>query len=89
MRIAPLTAITVVALSLPALTAPASLAEVTPAVMQELRQKADAAFKASVPPKPQKTPEQVEAEKAAIKRHCDALFARMAERDSKLPASCD
>jgi hypothetical protein len=53
-----------------------------------LRQKADDAFKASVPARPQKTPEQIEAEKQAIKSHCDALFARMAERDSKLPNSC-
>jgi hypothetical protein len=88
MRIAPQFATAIFALSLPALMAPALSAEVTPAVLQELRQKADAAFKASVPAPPKKTPEQVEAEKKSIKSHCDALFARMAERDNKLPNSC-
>ena len=87
MRRAPQLATAIFALCFSTVAAPA-LAEVTPAVLDELRQKADAAFKASVPARPQKTPEQVEAEKAAIKSHCDALFARMAERDSKLPASC-
>lgn len=89
MRRAPLFAMAAFALSLFALTAPPLSAEPTPAVLQELRQKADAAFKASNPPKPQKTPEQIEAEKKSIKSHCNALFARVAERDSKLPGSCD
>ena len=88
MRIAPLFATAIFALCFSTVVAPA-LAQVTPAVLEELRQNADAAFKASVPAPPKKTPEQIEAEKQAIKSHCDALFARMAERDSKLPNSCD
>jgi hypothetical protein len=87
MRRAPQLATAIFALCFSTVAAPA-VAQVTPAVLEELRQNADAAFKASVPKPPQKTPEQIEAEKQAIKSHCDALFARMAERDSKLPNSC-
>ena len=89
MRSAPSFAVAAAAVALAAFTAPAALAEVTPQVLQEIRQDAAAAFKAANPAKPKPTPEQVEADKKAIKSHCDAVFARMAERDSKLPGSCD
>ena len=87
MHRAPQLATAIFALCFSTVAAPA-VAQVTPAVIEELRQRADAAFKASVPAPPQKTPERIEAEKQAIKSHCDALFARMAERDSTLPNSC-
>jgi hypothetical protein len=84
-----LLAMSVGALALPTLAATATSAEVTPTQLDDLRKNADAAYKASLPKPPTKTPEQAEAEKKAIKSHCDALFARMAERDSRLPANCD
>jgi hypothetical protein len=87
MRSSPFFAAAAVAFA--AFAAPGASAEVTPQLLQEITQDAAAAFKAANPPKPKPTPEQVEADKKAIKSHCNAVFARMAERDSKLPSSCD
>lgn len=89
MHALPSLALTAFASFLVALAVAPVAAEPTPAALQEIREKADAAFKASEKPKPPKTAEQIEAEKRSIKSHCDAVFARMAERDSKLPNNCD
>lgn len=103
MRSAPLVAIAVLALSIPALSAqeakppeevtpPQQMSQsqgVSPAVLEEVTKMADAAFKAATPPKPTKTPEQVAADKKAIESHCDALYARVKERVPELPGSCE
>lgn len=103
MRIAPPLATAIVALALPALAAPALTfpalaspalaapffsAAVTPDVVRQLKEMADASFKASTPAPKKKTPEQVEAEKKATQAHCEALFARVTERGVKVPGGC-
>src|SRR3546814_5164867 len=67
MRIAPLLAAAIAALALPALPGPALAAPVTPDVVRQLKEMADASFKASTPAPKKKTPEQVEAEKKATR----------------------
>lgn len=84
-----LRAMAVGVLFLATVAAPPVSAEPSQAVLQEIREKADAAFKASEKPKPPKTPEQIAAEKKSIKSHCDGVFARAAERGSTLPGNCD
>jgi hypothetical protein len=75
----------VLTLAIPALSAE----KVPPTVIEELRQLGIAAAKAAQPPVPKKTPEQIAAEKKAIKSHCEAFFARVAERDVSIPGHCE
>lgn len=62
---------------------------VNAAVLEEVTQMADAAFKAASSPAPAKTPEQIAADEAAIASHCDSLYARAHERNPDLPAGCE
>lgn len=84
MRVASLVAIAALMLSVPA-----SAQEVTPDVLEEVRQMVLAAEKKAAKPTPEKTPEQLAAEKKATKSHCEAVFARATERNVKVPGSCE
>src|SRR3546814_15442347 len=78
-------ALTFPARASPALAAPFFSAAVTPDVVRQLKEMADASFKASTPAPKKKTPEQAEAEKKATQAHCEALFARVTESVVKVP----
>src|SRR3546814_16984566 len=79
MRIAPLLA-AIAAIALPALPGPALAAPVTPDVVRQLKELADAHFTASPPAPTKKTPEQVSAEKKDTQRSEESLAGKEGEK---------